>query len=458
MRPTVPTALALLTLLLAAPAGARPMADIEARIEAAHPGDHIVVSPGRYEGHLVVRKSVVLDGRGEVVLDGGDEGDVVRVEAPDVTLRGFVITGTGKSLDRENAGITVLAPRVTIEDNALRDVLFGIYLKGAPDSVIRHNRIGGKDLPLPRRGDAIRLWECPRSRVEGNVVRRSRDVVLWFSNGLRVAGNTVEYGRYGIHFMYSNDNVIEDNRLAHNSVGAFLMYSQRLTLRRNLFLFNRGPSGFGVGLKDMDGLVAEANVFAGNRIGLQLDNSPGALDVRHRYWHNVFAWNDIGVAFMPSVERNDFWDNTFFDNVEQVAVLGPGELHGNLFTANGRGNFWSDYRGFDLDGDGVGDLPYRAGGAFESLVDREPVLRFFVFSPVQQAVDLAAKAFPLFDAPPKVVDTAPRIEPYWPPLGANVHAGRARGPLLATAAGLLALAAGLLFGVRRVARAAEVGA
>jgi len=329
--------LTLAALLAAGPAGAD--FDLKAAIAAAPPGAVITVPPGTYSGPFVIERPVTLAAAGRVVLDGGGEGDVIQVKAPDVTIRGFVIRNTGKSLDRENAGITVLAPRAVIEHNVLADVLFGIYVKGGEDCVIRGNTVGGKDLPVQRRGDGIRIWQSHRTLIEDNVVRDSRDAVMWFSDGVHLRNNRITNGRYGLHFMYSNGNVIEDNHLEGNSVGAFLMYSKGLTLRRNVFARNRGPSGYGVGLKDMDGTVAEDNLFLGNRIGLQLDSSPSSVRVTDTFTRNVFAFNDIGIAFQPAVKRNRFYDNSFLDNLEQVAVLGGGRFEGNSFTVGRRGNF-----------------------------------------------------------------------------------------------------------------------
>ncbi|MHC5023907.1 MAG: NosD domain-containing protein, partial [Planctomycetota bacterium] len=240
-------------------------------LAAAPDGATITVPSGVHPGPIVIDRPVTLVADGAAIFDGGGSGDVVRILAPDVTIRGFLIRNTGASLDRENAGITVLAPRATIEDNTLEDVLFGIYLKDAGSSIIRGNRIGGKRVAIARRGDGIRLWYSPDAVIEDNVVHQSRDVVMWFSRGTRIRRNQVTDGRYGLHFMYSDDNVLEDNRLEGNSVGAFLMYSRNLVLRRNIFLRNRGPSGYGVGLKDMDRILAEENLLLGNRVGVYLD-------------------------------------------------------------------------------------------------------------------------------------------------------------------------------------------
>jgi nitrous oxidase accessory protein len=400
----------LATVLAAVPAAAADF-DLAAAIAAAGPGEVITVPEGTYTGPFVIDRPMTLAAAGTVVLDGGGGGDVIQVKAPDVTVRGFVIRNTGTSLDRENAGVTVLAPRAVIEHNVLEDVLFGIYVKEGVDSVIRGNTISGMDLPVQRRGDGIRIWQSHRTLIENNVMRDSRDAVMWFSDGVRLRNNRITDGRYGLHFMYSDGNVIEDNHLEGNSVGAFLMYSKGLTLRRNVFARNRGPSGFGVGLKDMDNTSAQDNLFLGNRIGLHLDASPSSVRVTDTFTRNVFAFNDIGIAFTPAVKRNRFHNNGFVDNLEQVAVLGAGRFEGNVFTVEGRGNFWSDYRGYDLDGDGIGDLAYRSESLFENLMDREPKLRLFLFSPAQQAVEMAAKAFPMVMPQPKLSDEAPLMTP-----------------------------------------------
>lgn len=385
--------------------------DLQAALAAAQPGATIHVPAGIYPGPLRIDKPVVLEGHDTPVIEGTGQGDVITISAPDVTIRGFVIRNSGDSLDQENAGITVLAPHATIEGNRVEDALFGIYLKNAPKSVIRNNVVLPKDLPEARRGDGIRVWYSEGILLEGNDVKGTRDVIVWFSSNSIVRNNIVEQSRYGVHTMSSNNLLLESNILRHNSVGIYTMYGNGITLRNNLIYDNRGSSGYGVGMKDVEKVVLTGNRFVSNRVGIYLDNSPRAAGVTVQVDHNLFAYNEIGITLQPLVTRHRFAQNVFQENGEQVALAAEGVLHGNDWSQDGAGNYWSDYAGFDADSNGVGDLPYQAQSLFEDLLEKYPELRLFQLSPATDALDLAAKAFPIFQPHPKFADDHPLMSP-----------------------------------------------
>jgi len=389
--------------------GPRALADA---VSGAAAGDEIVVEGGVHRGPLVIDKSLRLRGQGWPVIDGGGAGTVVAVRVPDVAVEGFVIRGSGKSLDQENSGVALDgADRSRVANNRLEDVLFGVYLRESPGSVVSDNRIRGKPLDLPRRGDAIRVWSSDGVTITGNSVKGSRDVVLWYSAGLTVRDNRITDGRYGLHFMYCDDAAIEGNLLVDNSVGAFLMYSRRLRLAGNAIAGNHGPSGYGVGLKDMDDAVVEDNLFAGNRVGAFLDNSPREMASTTRVAGNLFAANDVGVTLLPNVRRGAFLGNSFVENAQQVRIAGGG---GDPEANRWRGNYWSDYAGYDADDDGRGDVPYRVEELFDQLADRRPELRLFQLSPATHFLDFAARAFPVVQPKPRLADPAPRMTPHRP--------------------------------------------
>lgn len=211
--------------------------------------------------------------------------------------------------------------------------------------------------------------------------------------------------------MYSDDVLIEGNALRNNSVGIYLMYSHTVTVRGNRIVRSRGPSGYGLGLKETDRFTVERNVIAGNRVGVYLDGSPFTRARPGLFRDNTLAWNDIAVVFLPSVRGNVFTGNNFIDNLEQIIVSGRGELRENDFSVEGRGNFWSNYIGYDADRDGIGDWDHEPAHLMDSLLDREPKLRFFLLSPAQLAVEFVARALPAMRPESKFFDAAPLMLP-----------------------------------------------
>lgn len=414
---------ACLTLLLLANAEAQesalpaaiPAEELATAIEAAEPGSTLLVDGGTFQGHLVIDKSISLIGRNWPTVDGGGKGTVLTLRGPGTTISGFVIRGSGHSLDQENAGVAGEAHNLTIQGNRFVDTLFGIYLRQADGSVLADNVISSKELDVPRRGDPIRVWYSNDVQIQNNEVFRGRDVVLWYSERLTIRGNTVREGRYGIHFMYCDDALMEGNRLLDNSVGTFMMYSRRLVMRHNTVAGNRGPSGYGIGLKDLDDVTITDNLFLDNRVGAYIDGSPREVDSIGLFSGNVFAYNDIGVELLPAVRHNQFFGNSFIDNEEQVAIsAGGGQATANAWSVDGQGNYWSDYAGYDAGSDGLGDLPYRADRLFENLMQQEPALRLFLYSPAGNALDFAARAFPMIKPQAKLTDDFPMMAPRIP--------------------------------------------
>lgn len=426
--------------------------DLHAALVNAKAGETIRVPAGSYSGLFVIEKAVTLIGEDKPVLQGDGTGDVVRIQAKGVTIQGFVIRGSGDSLDREDAGLRVNAGEAVIVENRVEDALFGIYLANAGGSTVRDNLILGKDLPISRRGDSLKVWYSANTVVEGNTVRDGRDAVIWFSPDTTVSHNIFENNRYGLHFM-STDNVIaEENILRHNSVGMYLMYGTNYQLRQNLLLDNHGPSGYGIGLKEVNDVTLSGNRIVGNRVGMYIDKSPLLPGSKVLVETNLFAYNEVGALLLPDVHDNQYTDNIFLENNEQVGISGGGELSQNLWAFGGKGNYWSDYAGFDSNGDQLGDLPYQSKSLFEDLMGQYPELRLFQLSPATAALDLAAKAFPIFQPRSKMSDPHPLTVPPALPAVPGIPAPPFLQNLLA-AIGLLAISLLVLLSVSLPKRA-----
>ncbi len=387
-----------------------PYLTIEAALDVAQDGDVIEVHGGVYDAPLVIETSVSFIGIDNPVIDGGGEGSLVIISAPGVLFQGFTLRNTGSSLANEDTGIVVQAPDAVVSDNLLEEVLFGIYFANADNSIARNNVVRGIDLDDAMRGDGIRVWYTNNAVLDSNTVTTARDTLIWFADDITIENNEFIDNRYGLHFMYSSNALVQGNTFEGNSVGTYLMYSDSLTMRENIMAYNRGPSGYGLALKAMDDVTAIDNLFIGNRAGVYMDNSPTSVESYNSFTGNFLAYNDIGVVMQPSVQRNIFQSNSFLENLQQAGTRGRGTLQGNIWHQDGIGNYWSDYAGYDVEGDGIGDFPYRSENLFESLTDSHPVLQLFVYSPASQAIDFAGAAFPSLRPDPKLVDEAPMTQ------------------------------------------------
>ena len=417
-------------------------------LAAAHDGDTVVIPSGIHREHVVVDKRVRLVARPGAVIDGTDEGTVVRIEAPGAELRGLTVRNSGSTYTTEDAGIRIdHAADVRIVNTRIEDTLFGVFVVNGDHCDIEGSTVIGKDLPEVRRGDSIRLWYSGGCRLIGNHIERSRDLVIWYSANTAVEDNTVRTSRYGLHYMYSDHNVFHRNRFEDNQVGAAIMYSRGIDLTENAFSFSRGVAAYGLLLKDADDVFIVENRFIDNSTGLFFDGAPQAKDGRVDVRGNLIARGDVGVALQPLSRRIRFWDNAFVGNRTQVQVLGTGTAEGNEWSVGGRGNYWSDALIYDANRDGVSEIPYRSDNIYEVLADRFPQLGFFDTTPAAEAIDLAARLFPIFAPRPKLTDPYPLVQP---PLTAWTRTADASagGSFAAAGGGLLSVAALGLIGAR----------
>lgn len=393
----------------ARPEGCREVAagsSLQPVLDAARAGESLCLGSGDVRGPVRIPAGVTVWGRRDTVVRSSGDGTTVRLEGEGARVLGVTVDGSGGRFDTLDAAVLVRADRAEVEGVTVRNAVFGILVEKAHGVVLRGNHVvgtGGSALGM--RGDGIRLWETRDSVVEGNRVEDSRDVVVWYSSRNQVRRNTVSSGRYGTHFMYSHDNVVEDNRYLGNEVGIFVMYSRNIALRRNVLADASGAAGMGLGLKESGNITALDNRFIRNTVGLYLDTSPLQAEDSNLFERNVFRLGDVGVVFHSSEQRNTFRANSFRDNHAPVQVEGGGDALGVAW----HGNDFDDYAGYDLDGDGVGDVPYELRSLSSDLVARYPDLAFFRGSPTLGLLRAAGELLPLFAPRPVLRDAAPRM-------------------------------------------------
>ena len=380
-------------------------------IDRTPPGETLRLEAKVYAGPVVITRPIVLDGQGQATIDAGGKGSVIVLKTDGATIRNLHLTGSGESHNDIDAGIQVRGKYNVIRDNRIDDCLFGIDLQQSNNNVVRRNRIRSKPFELGQRGDAIRLWYSFDNRIEENDIRDARDTVVWYSANNVIARNTARNSRYSLHFMYSRFNLVEDNEYVNNTVGIFLMYSDGVVVRNNYIANAAGPTGVGIGFKETSDLTVEGNQILYCSSGMYLDVSPFQPDTTNRLRGNLIAYNAIGVRFLNDWTGNIFHGNSFVDNLTQVAVTGGQTANRNEWD----GNYWSDYEGFDRDGDGVGDTPYVLYDYADRLWQDEPYAQFFKGSPMLEVLDYLARLAPFSQPRLLVQDDHPRLAPITEP-------------------------------------------
>ncbi len=338
------------------------------------------------EGVVRIDKPVRLLGRPGAGVDGGGLGEVVVINADDVTIEGLIIRGTRISNLDDNAGIKVKGARhVVLRRNRLEGCFFAIYLSGASDALIEENQVVGENLREEQMGNGIHLWKCSGARILRNTIERHRDGIYFeFVTDSRIERNTSRGNtRYGLHFMFSHRDAYEDNRFEDNGAGVAVMFSHHIGMHRNRFLRNRGGSAYGLLLKEInDGEIGD-NEFTDNTTALLVDGCNRITASRNRFLLNGWALRLYANAMTCTFEGNVFQGNTF-------DLSTNGDLMLNTIT----GNYWDRYSGYDLDRDGRGDVPYRPLGFFALLVERVPYAMVFSRSLFVALLDRAERIIP----------------------------------------------------------------
>lgn len=378
---------------------------IDQALNVASPGDTIRVFFGSYPGNIALKIPVTLEGSGLPLILSNGRGSVITVQADGCTIRGFQIRGSGYELQNENSGILIKSNHNVIENNQLDDILFGIYLFHATNNIIKNNRIHGRpQLDIGDRGAALHLWNSPNNVLDGNIISETRDgMYIQNSPGSYIKNNDVSNVRYGVHYMYSDSNTFEKNRFTNSMAGAAIMYSRKIVFRNNVFQHNRGFSSFGILFQDCKACVAEENFIIDNGTGIFMEAVSSST-----FHKNVFAENNIAFQIFSSSSGNTISENNFVENLSPLQVIGRST--NAAWSKNGKGNYWSDYDGYDLDENGIGDVPHKVQNIFEYMEGNFPRLRLYLSSPAAQSIATAERLFPVVKGSDEV-DTYPLIKP-----------------------------------------------
>jgi len=420
---------------------------LQAVLDRAQPGDIIKLEPAVYKGAFRIDRPLTLIGQAGAVLEGSGGGNVVTVTAPDVTVRGVTIRGSGRNLQTMDSGIFLekTAERAVIDGNRFEGNLFGIYVHGAAGSKVERNIIEGlREGRLNESGNGVSLWNAPDVTIADNTFRYGRDGIFTISSRKdRFVNNRFEQVRFAVHYMYTNDSEVSGNVSIGNHVGYAIMYSNRLVIRGNLsdhdrdygLLFNYANyaeiDGNRVAGGPLDNAASRREDLPGDERGMVPEGGPSE-DARsgpekcvfiyntnhNKFRNNWFERCGIGVHFTAGSEGNEITGNAFVGNRNQVKYVGTRDLD---WSKGGRGNYWSDNPAFDLNGDGVADTAYRPNDLVDRVLWTAPSAKVLINSPAVQVLRWAQAQFPAL-YPGGVVDSHPLVAP--PPKPSNERSAR----------------------------------
>jgi len=377
---------------------------IHKAIEEAKSGDTIMVWPGTYrEGNFVIKKSVVLIGKNYPVLDGQFKDELFTVATSHVTIEGFRIIRSGRSSMEDKAGVKGLdAHYVRIINNIFEETFFGVHLSNTDHAIISGNKLKADAEFEYQSGNGIHLWKCNHATIKGNQVEGHRDGIYFeFVTHTSISGNIAKGNlRYGLHFMFSHDNIYEDNIFSNNGAGVAVMYTRRVKMYRNTFEKNWGSSSYGMLLKDITDSEVKNNNFTGNTTGIYMDGSSRTI-----FESNIFRSNGWGVKLQASCDGNTFLKNNFIGNTFDISTNGFTVLN------NIDKNYWDKYAGYDLNRDGIGDVPFFPVNLFSSITETVPAAILLWRSFLVFMLDQAEKILPAI-TPENLKDHKPVMKPY----------------------------------------------
>ncbi len=378
------------------------MKSIKEAVKQASEGDTILVKKGIYkEANIKIDKGITLIGEDLPTIDGEEKGEIITIGTDNVTIDGFKIINVGVSYTTDYAAVRVVnSTGFLIQNLELEKLFFGIYLQKSKDGKVLNNKVRGEAVTEFNSGNAVHLWYCKNVEVIGNDVQNVRDgIYLEFSDNITIKDNFSKNNvRYGLHFMFSNNNYVINNTFETNGAGIALMFSKFMQVENNIIQKNWGTAAYGLLLKEVNDANIKNNLFFENTVGITVEGSN-----RLEYSNNDFTSNGYALKVKGACYQNHVINNNFLYNSFDISY--NGRINDNKFD----NNFWSNYTGYDLNKNGIGDVPYRPVKLFSYIVNRTPETIILMRSLFIDIIDFSEKVSPVF-TPDDLLDENPKMK------------------------------------------------
>jgi parallel beta-helix repeat protein len=342
---------------------------IQDAINISNPGDTVFVFNGTYFENVLVNQSVNLVGedRNTTIIDGGGNGDIVRIIVDWVNVSHFTVTNSGTMFS--SSGVSVFSSHNNLSHVISRNNSLGVYLSWT-------NNITVFDCQVLNNSEGIYMEYVDYSTVANSTTIGNRDGIYpYFSsynkfvnNNLSdqvdciypdrshynlISGNIARNCRTGIDILNSDGNTVVGNDISMNSLaGIYLDRSDK-----NLFFNNTiSDATEGVSVELSMDLTFQDNKMVGS----------GFLfwtEVIHEYWTShsidtsntvngrpVYYWKNVtGSTIPPGAGQVLLYNNTDVivenQNLSDATVGVHSFVSSGLRISNGTiiGNYWGVY-------------------------------------------------------------------------------------------------------------------
>lgn len=360
---------------------------IRAAIAVAKNGDTVLVKRGLYHlNNALITKSISLIGEGSPILNGDNRYELLTISGSNIRVKGFQFINSGYSAMNDYASIKIIdANNVVVEENRITNAYFGIHVANSFNCTIRNNVLNGLTKTEQTTGNGIHLWKCNNMLVDKNEIHGHRDGIYFeFVTASLIQNNLSERNiRYGLHFMFSNNDKYVGNTFKNNGAGVAVMYSKMVTMENNNFVSNWGGAAYGLLLKEISDSKIQHNRFIQNTIGLHMESTN-----RIHVEKNIFQSNGWATRVQASCNDNSFYHNNFLGNTFDVGT------NGSLVLNTFNNNYWDKYEGYDRNKDGFGDVVYHPVSMYSTIIEENPNSLMLLRSFMVTLLDKAEKAIP----------------------------------------------------------------
>lgn len=370
----------------------------EAIAQAGH-GDTVRIAAGVYKpGNIIIRRAVTIIGDNFPVIDGEDKYELFTIAAPNVTITGLKMVNTGSgSINDISAVNAIESSHLRVINNQFDNTFFGIRLANCRHAVVEGNTLSSWANTERQIGNGIHAWKCDSITIRNNKTSGHRDGIYFEFVTNSLVENNVSTGnlRYGLHFMFSHHDQYRNNTFQNNGSGVAVMYTNFVVMEGNRFNDNWGPASYGLLLKDIGDSFIGENTFRNNTVGIFMEGSN-----RCKLLNNQFQRNGWAVKIQADCEGNIFERNNFLSNTFDVGT------NGSLVLNSVTGNYWDNYQGYDLNRDGIGDVPYHPVSLYSMVVEKVPTSIMLWRSFLVYLMDNSERVVPTI-TPANMMDSKP---------------------------------------------------